>query len=211
MPKNKLTISNSVIQQLKDLSKDINNNPKRILAVMLKTIKSSMQKIKTRCIITFLKDLKNSGIGTNEVEHNILRTCAMMKEHEKLNIKTKLMKYKIKDAYKSFKNAEIRNRECWKENRTKIPADIRRAYVKIWKDTLNEYKKKTTAEYKNKHDWLYLKWKPQKQEAPSSLRGIILEEQELSAEFSSEPRVYGNADINQKETKLLNLPPNYGL
>ena len=100
MPQTEDTISDSVIQRLRDLSEMSSNNPQRICAAMMAAIKSSFTKMRTNCIITFLKNLKNSGIGTNEVEHNILRTCALMKDQERHNIKMKLMRYKIRDAYK---------------------------------------------------------------------------------------------------------------
>ena len=208
---NKLTISDSVILQMKHLSEQTTNNPHRITAAMINAIKGSMMKIKTRCIVTFLKRLKDSGIGTNDVEHNIKKTCALMKEREQWNMKMKLMKYKIKDAYKSYKDAERTNRTYWKDNKPKIPANIRTEYIDIWKKYVGEYKKKLTAEYNKKHDWLREKWTPQKKKTPDTLRGIVLKDQVLSSEFTSSPRIYGNADISENEVKILNLPPEYGL
>ena len=50
-----------------------------------------------------------------------------------------------------------------------------------------------------------------KKKAPDSYDGIVLKDQELSSEFSSEPRIYGNAQVSEDELKVLNLPPEYGL
>ena len=109
---NVMKISDSVVQQLKDLSGESTNNPHRIFAAMMNAIKTSMMKVKAKCIISFLQKLKEDGVGTNEVEHNVKRICRLMKDREKMNMKMKLMKYKIKDAYRSHKEIEYKNRQC---------------------------------------------------------------------------------------------------
>ena len=43
------------------------------------------------------------------------------------------------------------------------------------------------------------------------MKGVILKDRELTAEFTSEPRIYGNANISEEEIKILKLPPEYGL
>ena len=134
-----------------------------------------------------------------------------MKDQEKRNVKTRLMTYKIRDAYKSYREAERANKDCWRQNKTKIPAGIRTKYEEIWKSYVIEYKQKTTAEYKKKTNWLYEKWTPTKRKPPDILNGITLKDQELSTEFSSDPRIYGNAEIDHDEQEVLNLPPEYGL
>ena len=68
---NRLHISDSVMQQLHDLSGESHNNPHRIVTAMMNAIKSSMMKIKAKNIIVFLKCLKSNNIGTNEIEHSV--------------------------------------------------------------------------------------------------------------------------------------------
>ena len=134
-----------------------------------------------------------------------------MKDREKMNMKMKLMKYKIKDAYRSHKEIEYKNRQCWRESKTKIPADIRPRYIQVWKTHIVEFQKKVTTEYGEKNKWLYEKWKPKELIPPEKLKGIVLKDQELTEEFTSEPRVYGDARITDEEMQLLKLPPEHGL
>ena len=134
-----------------------------------------------------------------------------MKHREKRDVKMKLMRYKIRDAYKSYKEAVIADKTCWKENKIKIPADIRDEYSEIWKETVKAFKQKIDDEYKKRHEWLCKKWIPKEEQLPDTLREIILEDQELTSEFTSDPRIYGHADVNDDELKVLSLPPDYGL
>ena len=208
-------ISDSVVQQMKDLSGESTNNPNRILAAMMNarktSIKTMIMKMETKCIISFLQKKRAEGVGTNDVEHNVQRICKLMKSREQMNMKMKLMKYKIKDAYKSHKEIEYKNRQCWRDCKAKIPANIRPRYVEVWKTYITEFENKTTSEYEEKIKWLREKWKPRKLAPPAEIRGIILKDQELTEEFTSEPRVYGDAEVDEKEMQLLKLPPDYGL
>ena len=46
---------------------------------------------------------------------------------------------------------------------------------------------------------------------PDEFKGIILKDQELGNEFNSDPRKYGNIDIDEDEQRLLSLPPKFGV
>ena len=76
---------------------------------------------------------------------------------------------------------------------------------------MKEFKLKTTEEYKKKQKWLTDKWMPPEPKPPDTLRGIILKDQTLTEEFSSKPRIYGDAEVSEQELELLNLPPEYGI
>ena len=50
-----------------------------------------------------------------------------------------------------------------------------------------------------------------KREIPDTIDGIIIKDQIITEDFSSEPRVYGNITINENERSILILPPNYAV
>ena len=66
-------------------------------------------------------------------------------------------------------------------------------------------------EYNKKCEWLCNKWKPRKKPKPDIIRSIVLKDEELKTEFSSEPRLYGNVMIDEQEKNVLSLPPNFGV
>ena len=50
-----------------------------------------------------------------------------------------------------------------------------------------------------------------KKVVPSTLRGVPIEEQDVSASFTTEPRCYGGVSIDSKEKELLGLSPKFAV
>ena len=177
-------ISDSVVQQMKDLSGESTNNPNRILAAMMNARKTSMMtmimKMETKCIISFLQKKRAEGVGTNDTERNVKRIRKLMNSREQINMEMKLLKYKIKDAYDFNKEIEYEDRLCWRKCKAKIPAYIQSRYVEVWKTYITKSEKKTTSEYEEKIKCLHEKCKPIKVAPPAEIRGVILQQMEAS-------------------------------
>ena len=48
-------------------------------------------------------------------------------------------------------------------------------------------------------------------DAPDEIRGVTVADQEIPANFTSDPRIYGGAEVSNDELSILSLPPNYAL
>ena len=123
-----MNIPNSVYAKFKDISRNTDNS-NRILTAMINAIKSTMKKIRSRCTIDFLRNLKKHDIGTNEVEHNVRRTCKMLNEGERKRLKKRIMRCKINDTYREYKKIERENYETWRREKKKIPPPERNIYI----------------------------------------------------------------------------------
>ena len=68
---------------------------------------------------------------------------------------------------------------------------------------LNDKQKKKVAFLKCRYE--------RKMETPNEINGIIIEDQEITDDYTSIPRCYGNVEINSDEQDVLSLPPKYAI
>ena len=83
-------------------------------------------------------------------------------------------------------------------------------YVTIWRRekqtyqrNLHELVRKKLVNLTNRYSTRFV--------APDAVRGIVVEEQEVPVEFSTEPRCYGDVVLDTNERNALSLPPKYAV
>ena len=121
------------------------------------------------------------------------------------------MRHKIADAYKCFRKAEYEQNNEWRECKKVIPVNVRSRFNELWTSFISGYRKRIREKFIQKVKWLREKWTIKDKEPPKEYRGIQLEFNELSIEFTSNPRKYGGIHINESEEEVLSLPPKFGL
>ena len=119
------------------------------------------------------------------------------------------MRAKINDAYKDKMEYEKKNKRIWKDSKTLLKDRMRTEYLNVWREFITKYKNELKVANEKKANWLINKWQWRKV-VPEELRGIVIKDQDIPAEFSSDPRVYGGVELNNAEKELLELPPNFG-
>ena len=95
----------------------------------------------------------------------------------------------------------------------KVERLYRTRYIELWRDFIYSFKHKVKEDSQKKVEWLVKKWKPENEKVPDVLRGIAIriQDNEITEEFTSEPRIYGNVLLNNGERKALSLSPRFGL
>ena len=207
---NNLYIPEHLDADLKLLCNDINNQD-QVYEAMIRTTTKSMIKIKLQGIYDLLRKLRSNDVGTNEVEHGLVKLCKLWSNKQKLQLKRKMMRHKISDAYNRYKEAEYESNVVWRQCKTIIPLSIRNSFNLLWKTFISGYRKQVRERYNKKVEWLKQKWTPEVEVPPAEYNNIKLTFNQLGNEFTSQPRVYDEVAINQNEKELLSLPPNFGM
>ena len=115
-------IKKQLLDAYKDICSNLNNSSSnRVYNTMMRATKSTTNKLNNASICKFLVALRRNGVGTNEVEHNIRRLCKETSINTKNMIKSRIMRWKINDAYKNLRKCEYEDRQVWKESKRDIP------------------------------------------------------------------------------------------
>ena len=80
---------------------------------------------------------------------------------------------------------------------------------------MDGYKEALEKQRVKKVNWLKKKWgeatKNEEAQVEDFVRNIVVKDEVLTEEFSSEPGKYGNAVVDEMEWKVLTIPPKLGL
>ena len=193
--------------------RNISNNSNQVYDTMVHATKCSVKDVTNKNTVVLLRQLKENNVGTNEVEHGVTRLCKNMSNKSKNEIKSKIMRNKVNDAYKLYREHSKENDRIWREAKRVITVPYRKKYLEEWKRHITNVKEKLQRKTRAKVEWLKEKWgaKRQQKEIPDEVKGIMVKDEDLPDEFSSEPRVYGNVELKDNEIEALKMSPNFGL
>ena len=193
-------------------------NQNQVYNAMVRATISSIETVNCKNVCDVLRKLKKKGVGTAEVENLSRKLCRLKCNtnggvRTQFKIKIMVMKNKISDAFSAFRKQRHKDNQTWRECKKYITGEVRIRYIELWKTFIKKYRTNIIEKAKKKVEWLVSKWKSEEEEVPDLYKGIkvkILDE-EISAEFSAAPRMYGGAIVNDEEMKALMLPPKFGL
>ena len=209
-----MSIPNILQVELKNLSTTV-NCPNRANEAMIRAITSSIGKMKSWNKCKILTELKKNKIGTNDVEHGIKRMCGKMSQYGQMEVKLRIMRSKIGDAYKIYRQQRKRDGRTWKKTKKLLTGEVRQKYIEIWKRCTRGYGEKLAKNRESKLSWLKKKWKNategEKMGINDTVKDVVIKDEVLTEEFTSEPRKYGNVAIENKQWTVLTLPPKFGL
>ena len=198
------------IEQLHNLCRN-SNNKDQIITAMVQASKNSVKALEHAKVIKLLKELRSKQIGTNEVEFSVNRTCKMLSTSAAQNVKMKIMSAKISDAFKESKRRRRESRIAWKEAKKIIPGELMKGYLDIWKKHMKKCEREVTKKHDQKVAWLVKRWRSVQETVPSTVRDIVVADDDLPEEFDSTPRIYGGVQLDEEEKAALTLSPKYGL
>ena len=177
---------------------------------MIQAIRSTTKVIMKEKQCKLLREIKKNKIGTNDVEHSLKRLHLGERTQDKL--RTAMMGAKIRDAYRVLQDQRYENFKVWRRCRKVIPRHLLEGYLVIWRNYTREYRQTVDQRHAKKLSHLKGKW-IKKIVIPDEIRGVSLspDMNNLPAEFSSEPRLYGGVVLDDDEKLLLEFPVKFGL
>ena len=113
------------------------------------------------------------------------------------------MREKIDDSFREYKECGKKNTEIWRTSKSTIRPHIRERYLDIWREYTKKYFIENRKRLRKKVEWMKKEWKPARIEYPDTYREVELMDTELTEEFSSEPRLYGNIELEENERKVV--------
>ena len=162
-------------------------------------------------VCKLFRELLRRRIGTNEVESNIKRTLTMCTKSYQQNVKRKIVRAKLKDAYRKRGESRRKYHDIVNQKKAMIPERTWRSFVAQCRQLVPRYRQSYREKHEKKVEWLTRRYGEEIQVTPSEINGVDLRDQELGAEFDSQPRMYGNVTLNEEEASTLNLPPKFGI
>ena len=177
----------------------------------MRSTKNTMRSVRARKICDFLVRLKQLKMSTPEVESNIKRTCRLLNEREKQYVKMKIMRKKIADSFECLRSERKNTSRLWKMDKKVIPITIRADYLHRWRSYTELYKRQLSEHFDKRVTWILKKWRSKTQTSPNVVRDIIVNNVELTEEFASDPRKYGEVTLTEEHEMVLRLPPKFGL
>ena len=110
-----------------------------------------------------------------------------------------------KSAYRDNNTVE------WRKGQTVIvDAGVLHDYERVWKLGKKRVREELKMKRKRKDRFLEKKY-GRSRGTPDQLKEITIADREIPATFTSEPKCYGGCSIDEKEKKILSLPPKFAV
>ena len=178
---------------------------------MMRATMNTTKKINKAKQCQLLVNLKQNDLATNDIQNTVRRL--QLSTDAKRKLKNKLTSSKIHDAYREKRRAVVENAKTWNEAKRIIPGIYLQGYADIHRKYSSQYAADVSERHRKKFNHLQRKWKPER-EIPDIIEGIDIsacDAADFPPEFSSEPRLYGDVELDEDEKMALELPVKYGL
>ena len=186
-------------------------NPAMVLEAMKRTMSSSMKLLKGRYVFDLFTKLCNKKVGTNAMVNQCKRICSGLPRGREQSMLEIVMKWRLQDAKASMFESERENTRIWRDSKRIITAHrVREEYETIWRREKEKYQWHLRGLLRSKVSLLVRRY-TRKTDIPDSVRGIVVKDQQIPADFSNSPRCYGGVELNEDERAALSLPPKYAI
>ena len=158
------------------------------------------------------KDLVKNCTPTTTIASLSNRICRNLPERRKITLRNMIMKWTLDEAEANLKKDARNNTKTWREN-ISILRDhgVNRRFQRVWEDERKRYKTRLQKQKQKKIQFLKYKYRRKTRSIPDEEDGIIIRDQDIPDNFSTEPRIYGGVDISEAERQLLSLPPKFAM
>ena len=197
----------STRETISQLSNQIGNN--QAVEILKQAIITSLKQIRISEQLKFMRQCVKKNLSTQRIESSTanlgLRSCQRRK------LEMTMLKNTVRQLHKDKSGREREKRECYKKAR----AILQGGHVKKFHDLLNSEnaysRHKTSQHFSERLQWIIKTTDARKPLLPDSIDNIQMKDTILPTEFESEPRVYGEASVNDCERKTLSLPPKFAV
>ena len=191
-------------------------NPQRALFSMRRTMKDTISLLQSIYVLDLLTCLRGRGLAVNAVTDLSKRLCIGLGENRHKKIGEQVMRWKIDDARKQVKMRKERHTKLWREEEPVLKSvGVRDQFLAIWEVEKAERRIELRNKMDNKVKWLLSKTKRDRERKENAegdcVRQINYGDQLLDERFESKPRLYGGAEVNNNEERLLSLAPRFAV
>ena len=184
-------------------------NPEMVLETMKLTFTTSMKFQQSRYVFDLFSQLRKKNIGTTNVEEACRKMCSRIGVEKRSSLVERSMTWKLRDARQCMRKAQYENTKVWRNARRMLRQQgVCRKYEDLWSRELRKYKEVLCKRRKKKVEFLSQKYN-RKPNLPDRVHGVIVADQEIPENFTSEPRCYGSVQISSDEKAVLSLPPKF--
>ena len=157
------------------------------------------------------RDLLQKKCGTTTIKSLTNRICRRLPQRRKDRLNGIVMKWTLEEAESRSTKSAKENTKTWRDNQRILSnARVIREFKEIWKKERKRYKDSLQKKRRKKVKHLVSKYQ-KKRVVPDEIDGVIIKEQIIPDNFSTEPIIHGEAPINEKEKLILSLPPKFAL
>ena len=140
-----------------------------------------------------------------------LRVCSGLSRSRERTLLEKVMKWRLRDARRSMDEAKRENTRVWREAKRVLSYHrVRDEYLAIWRREKEQYRLHLRELLRSKVSVLVQRYS-RNNDVSDSVRDIIVGDQQISDDFSTEPRCYGGVELTEDERATLSLPPKYAV
>ena len=180
-----------------------------VIATMKRTMQQTMRYIHALHITDLYKELLKHNLTTTNILSLSKQLCNTLPERRRNTLASMITRWKLTDAYDVLREERYNNTRSWREcKRTLQEHNVMKQFMELHKKERSRYRSELIEQRKQKLDFYKRRCKTGRT-IPSKVGDIIIDDQELTNKYSSEPRIYGGATINEKELQLLSLPPKF--
>ena len=194
------------------LSKCDNTSRPSVEEAMKRIIKQTKSHVHTMYVKDLYMDLNKRRIPTTPIASLAKRICRYLPQRRTDTLTNIVMKWTVEDTSEKLRKEERLNTKVWRDNIQTIRSQgIESDFKRIYRSERKKYKKTLCEKRRQKVWFLSKKYKPSKRNIPDEVNGVIIKDQDIPMDFSTEPRVYGNTVINEDEKHILSLPPKFAI
>ena len=140
------------------------------------------------------------------------RICGKLHERRKITLRNMVMKWTLEEAEDEFRKNEQRSTRIWREEISKLRRhNVNGQFERILESERKLYKTYLRKKRRKKVKFLRNKYRRERRIVPDEVDGIIIKDQPIPDDFTTEPRVYGGVNITEPEKELLSLPPKFAM
>ena len=184
-------------------------NPEMVLETMKLTFTTSMKFQQTRYVVDLFSQLRKKNIGTTNVEEACRKMCSRIGIEKRSSLVERSMTWKLRDAIQCMKKAQYENTKVWRSARKELrQRGVCRKYEELWSREIHKYKEVLSQRRKKKIEFLNRKY-GRRHNVPDRVNGVIVADQAIPENFTSEPRCYGSVEVSDDEKAVLSLPPKF--
>ena len=206
--KTSMRLSNSFLTSHHRIAQSC-SNPEKAKEVMKRAMRATLKQQHSRYVMDLFQQLNAKGIGTTAVEGLSSKLCNRLPGWRTRMLVGNIMQWKLADARKSLNQARYNNTKTWRECKPILEEfRIKNHFNEIWSMEKQFYSSHLQRTLKKKMAFLTKKYKI-REDMPSVIQGIRVEDQDCVTEFSTAPRVYGGVELKAEENELLTLHPKF--
>ena len=196
-----MNASRTFLAGIEGILRDVNETRRDTVREAMKRISTQTSKyIHSMYTRDLFKELVKYCIPTTTIASLSNRICRNLPDRRGITLRNMIMKWTLDQAEANLKKEMRNNTKTWRENAQILRNDgINRKFQRIWEEERKRYKTHLQKRRKKKVQFLKIKYRRKLRTIPDEEDGIIIKDQEILENFSTDPWIYGGIEISEAE------------